>query len=97
MAHVSSHEDPGNTCLKVEWIARGAPSSRTLALKHEMLTGNEITLLIALDDSFEPISAGNSAGVNQKRAGGESFGRARFVVLNGDLLATVDAFYGNDT
>src|SRR2546421_2882588 len=96
MAYVAGNEDAGDARLKIKWIAIRSPTGRTLPLEHQMLTGNQITLLITLDNSFEPIGAGHSAGVNEQRTGRDGFGRARFIVLNRDLLATIGAFDADD-
>src|SRR5437016_14507655 len=89
MTDVTGNEDSRNAGFEVERIAIRSPASWALALEHQVLAGNQVTLRIPLDHPGEPIRAGNSARVNQQRTGGHSFRRARFVVLNRDVFTVV--------
>ena len=50
MTHITGHEDAGDAGFKIEGIAIDSPTCRALALKHQVLTGNHITLRVAFDD-----------------------------------------------
>src|SRR2546425_890192 len=84
MTDVTGNEYSRNAGFEVERITIRSPAGRAFSFKHQVLTGNEVTLRIPLDHSGEPIRAGNGPRVNQQRAGGHSFRRTCFVVLNGD-------------
>src|SRR5437867_2453284 len=97
MTDIAGNKDPRNARLEVERIAVGGPSAWALAFEHQVLTGDHVTLRIPLDHSGEPIGAGNSARVNHQRTRVHGFRRARFIVLNGDPLAMLNALHRNDT
>src|SRR5262252_9070845 len=89
MTDIPSDENSGNARLKIKGVAVCGPSGGTFAVEHKMLPGNEVTLRISFDDSSEPIGSGNSARINQQRAGRHGFSGAIFVVLDRNLLATI--------
>src|SRR2546425_9524170 len=89
MTDVTGNEDSRNAGFEVERIAIRSPSGWALALEHQVLAGNQITLRIPLDHPGEPIRAGNSARVNQQRTGGHRFLRTPFFVLDPDVFITV--------
>src|SRR5438067_1221093 len=97
MADIAGHENSGNAGFKVEWIPIGRPTRGTLPSSQQMLTGNDVTLGITLDDSAEPIRARNGPGVNEERTRRHGVLDARLVVLNGNFLALAGAFDSDDT
>src|SRR5258708_37715472 len=97
MTDIARYEDARNARFEIERITIYAPSGRALALKHQVLTRNQIALRIALDHPVEPVRAGNGARVNQQRAGRHGFRSASFVVLNADPFTTVHALHRDDT
>src|SRR5438093_251715 len=97
MTNIARYEDARNAGFQIEGVPVHGPSGRPLALQHQVLTGNQVTLLITLDDSSEPIGPGNSARINQQRAGWDRFRVASFIILNGNALAVVSPLYLDDT
>ena len=65
MADIAGDKDSWNARLEVKRVAIRSPPGGTPAFKHQVLTGNQITLRIPLDHPGEPIRAGNRARVNQ--------------------------------
>src|SRR5258707_8461545 len=96
MPDVPRNKDSWNACLQVERIAICRPPGWPPAFSNKMLTGNEVTFGIPLNDPRQPISSGNCTRINEQCARRNGFLQTRFLVFNGYRFAMVGAFNRDD-